>query len=338
MISLIKQENLVHLNGASTLDGIPELPGVYAFRDDQGTTIYVGKAKSLRRRVSSYLRQLNPYLEDRIRRMVHQARQLHIFETESELLALLLEDQLIKEHCPEFNIRLKDAFRHRYLAFTDEDYPTLRIVDGPAAHHPELFGPYQDRYAAEAVHELVCKWFALRTCSAPMPARTCAYYDMRLCPGPCQALVSRGQYAEHVRSAAAFLMGDESSLLHRMLDSLEQHSRQLRFEQAAEIKRTMEFCHRLVQRQRFFRCFTDGQLVLHERREGEATYRFHQGWLVDYRPEIVPWQNLPVAEVGERFPRDTEQGTDERYLVDRANIVYSWINRHQCEHVFLPGS
>ena len=338
MLNLIKREQLVFLDVATSPGVVPEVPGVYTFCDRQGTALYVGKARNLRRRVSGYLRTSNPYLEDRIRRMVHQARQLHLFETESELLALLLEDQLIKEYRPEFNIRLKDAFRHRYLAFTDGDYPALEIVDGPAAAGPRLFGPYQDRYTAEAVHELACKWFALRPCPDPLPARTCAYYDMHLCPGPCQSLISTTEYGQQVQSAAAFLAGDESTLLDHMLDSLQQHSRQLRFEQAAEIKRTMEFCHRLVQRQRFFRSFTAGQLLLHERGEGEATYRFHQGWLVDYHPEVVPWQELPPVDVGERPRRETDHAADERFLVDRSNIVYSWINRHQCEHVFLPVS
>jgi excinuclease ABC subunit C len=336
MMNLIKQEQLVLLDYVTSPGVVPETPGVYTFCDRRGTAIYVGKAKNLRRRVSGYLRQTNPYLEDRIRRMIHQARQLHIFETESELLALLLEDQLIKEHRPEFNIRQKDVFRHRYLAFSSGPYPALEIVEASSGRDPFSFGPYRDRYVAEAVREMVCKWFGLRSCPSPMPVRTCSYYDMQLCPGPCQALISPGDYSQLVKSAEAFLAGDETTLLKRMMESLRDHSRQLRFEKAAEIVRTMEFCHRLIKRQRFFRSFAAGQLVLYERGEREGTYRFSNGWLVDYLPEVVPRNDIPVIDVGESPEGYGKHGSDERFLVDRSNIIYSWINAHKSEYIFLP--
>jgi excinuclease ABC subunit C len=329
MMNLIKQESLVSLDDAASTGSIPETPGVYAFQDGEGSAIYVGKAKNLKRRVSGYLRRINRYLEDRTRRMVHQARQLHIFETETELLALLLEDQLIKEYRPEFNIRQKDIFKHRYLALSSREYPTLTPVEEPEATNTLLFGPYRDKYVTEEIRDIVWKWFGIRPCPDPMPGQTCSYYDMKICRGPCQSLVSPEDYSRGVRLATAFLSGDETTLVARMAGSLEDHSRGLRFEQAAEIVRTMEFCHRLAKRQRFFRSFLAGQLVLYERGEREGTYLFSKGWLVEYLARIIPSDDVHIVAAGE------EDG-DERLICDRSNIVYNWINRHGSEHYFMP--
>jgi excinuclease ABC subunit C len=291
----------------------------------------VGKAKNLKRRVSGYLRRVNRYLEDRTRRMIHQARQLQIFETETELLALLLEDQLIKEYRPEFNIRQKDIFKHRYLALSSGEYPSLAAVEDPEATNTLLFGPYRDKYAAENVRDIVCKWFGIRPCPDPMPGQTCSYYDMKICRGPCQSLVSLEDYSQGVRLAAAFLAGDETTLVTRMTASLEDHSRGLRFEQAAEIVRTMEFCHRLAKRQRFFRSFTVGKLVLYENGEKEGTYLFSRGWLVEYLAGIIPKDSVNITDGG-------DGDDDERLICDRSNIVYNWINRHRSEHYFMPAA
>ncbi|MFC1620247.1 GIY-YIG nuclease family protein [Candidatus Neomarinimicrobiota bacterium] len=329
MMNLIKHENLVDLDDAASMGSIPETPGVYTFRDGEGGAIYVGKAKNLKRRVSGYLRRVNRYLEDRTRRMIHQARQLHIFETETELLALLLEDQLIKEYRPEFNIRQKDIFKHRYLAFSSVDYPALEMLDEPRARDRPLFGPYRDKYAAGGISDIVCKWFGIRPCPDPMPGQTCSYYDMQICGGPCQSLISPEDYSRSVRLATAFLSGDETILVDRMAASLEDHSRGLRYEQAAEIVRTMEYCHRLAKRQRFFRSFAAGRLVLYEQGDRDGTYLFSKGWLVEYLARIIPSDDVHIVAGGE------EDG-DERLICDRSNIVYNWINRHQSEHYFLP--
>jgi excinuclease UvrABC nuclease subunit len=336
MMDMIKQENLVDLDDAASMGSIPETPGVYTFRDREGGAIYVGKAKNLRRRVSGYLRRLNPYLEDRIRRMVHQARQLQLFETETELLALLLEDQLIKEQRPEFNIRQKDIFKHRYLAFSSGDYPTLEIVDEPGISTLRLFGPYRDKYMAEGIREIVWKWFGIRPCPDPMPRQTCSYHDLKICPGPCKSFVTPKDYSGSVQLTADFLRGDETTLVSRMSASLEDHSQGLRYEQAAEIVRTMEFCHRLAKRQRFFRSFAAGRLVLYEQGDRPGTYLFSKGWLVEYHNQVVPRDWIDVVEGGAGNNDLEEHAGDERMICDRSNIVYSWIKRHHSAHYFLP--
>lgn len=336
MVALIKQECMVRLDDATAVKNVTEEPGVYAFHNEQGAPLYIGKAKNLRRRVSGYLRRLNPYLEDRTRRMIHQARQLQLFATETELLALLLEDQLIKEYKPEFNIRQKDIFKHRYLTFCTGDYPALEMVEEAGGSGRLVYGPYRDKYVAEDIRDIVSKWFGIRPCPDPMPGQTCSYYDIKICPGPCRSHITVEDYAHNIEEAAAFLAGDETALADRMAASMADHSRQMQFEKATEIVRTIEFCHRLAKRQRFFRSFSAERLLLYERGKWEGTYLFSKGCVVEHHNEIIPRENFNIIAKGRETTSSADSYGDERMICDRSNIIYSWINRHGSEHYFMP--
>lgn len=223
---------------ADAIRALPDRPGIYIFRDVSKKPLYVGKAKSLRKRGGSYLR--DPF-DQRIARMLSEATRLDYLIADSEAEALVLENNWIKQKKPRFNIRLRDDKTYPYLKLTmRQKYPrivfTRRIINDGA----EYFGPYLPAGLARKAIKLVQKLFQVRVCHIPIDgklARPCLYHDMHRCLGPCvDGLTDRDEYAHAVEQARWFLLGRNDDLLRQLRQQMSTASEDLDFEEAARVR------------------------------------------------------------------------------------------------------
>lgn len=221
---------------AALLATLPTLPGVYRMLDEQGAILYVGKAKSLKNRVSSYFQK--NITHPKTRALVARIRDIELTITTSETEALLLEQNLIKTLKPPFNILLRDDKSYPYIVVaTDQPYPRISWQRGKRAHeHGRVFGPYPN---SQAVHDsllLLQKLFQVRQCEDSTfrnRDRPCLQYQIKKCRGPCVGLVSQEDYARDVQNTVHFLEGKSSELQQRLVAQMEQASAVLAFEAAA---------------------------------------------------------------------------------------------------------
>ncbi|APR84516.1 Excinuclease ABC subunit C [Minicystis rosea] len=219
------------------LDSLPKASGCYLFKDGEGTVVYVGKAKSLRSRVKSYFQDSGSdsrYFIPILRRIV---RDLETVVTATEKEAAVLENDLIKQHKPRFNVKLRDDKDFLCLRLdTQKEWPRLETVRRPSPDGAKYFGPYHSATAARRTLHLVNKHFQLRTCSDAELAsrrRPCLQYQIKRCPAPCVMDVDKDWYAEQTRSVALFLEGRHDELTGELTTRMKEASRTMEFELAA---------------------------------------------------------------------------------------------------------
>ena len=307
---------------------VPERPGVYLFFGGDRRVSYVGKSVNLKKRMLSYFHRNWPAVDIRIGEMVSGARDFRYHETETELLALLMEDELIKEYLPRYNTRQKEFAEYRYLMLTGEDYPACRETSCPEEGEGQrIFGPFRDRYLLDDVVWVIHNVLNLRACGESPPVKKCVNFELGRCPGPCRHEISPSEYTGIVDRVVDFLNGEEMYVLDEMESAMESAASEHRFETAAELRDKMAFCRRLCTRQRFIQKFKTQVLTLTERGSKEWTYVFVRGRLAAHGHALAD------AEVDRNA---YEQESDARFLLDRANIVYSWINKHSesCDYAF----
>jgi len=227
------------------LASLPRNPGCYRFRDREGTIIYIGKAKNLKNRVSSYFRKQDH--DPKTAAMVAQVYSFDYIVTGTETEAYLLENNLIKTHQPRYNIDLRDSKRYAYILLTDEEFPRLAI-SRKAAGPGEFFGPFVSASERDRVFSAVKKVFRLRTCRR-LTKRSCLRYHMGTCSAPCRGKVDRDQYHQQVREAAAVLNGKSAELLAVLREEMQTWSGQQEFEKALGIRDRITAIEHLVTRQ-----------------------------------------------------------------------------------------
>ena len=232
---------------------IPTQPGAYLFRDRHGRVIYVGKAKSLRSRVSSYF---GAGLHPRTQTMVDNARTVEWILTESEVAALMLEYSLIKEHRPRFNVKLVDDKSYPFLAITrSHEWPRAMVLRGKKRKGNEYFGPYAHTYAIRKTLDQLLRTFPVRTCSNAMlerqkaQGRPCLLFHIEKCSGPCIGEVSPEDYQHMVDGLAAFLSGDTEGVIADLDDSMWNASERQEFELAARYRDRIEDVRKATLRQ-----------------------------------------------------------------------------------------
>lgn len=219
------------------LESLPKASGCYLFKDKAGAVVYVGKAKSLRSRVKSYFQESGSdsrYFIPILRRIV---RDLETVVTSSEKEAAVLENDLIKQHQPRFNVKLRDDKDFLCLRLDPQKpWPRLETVRRPSEDGARYFGPYHSATSARRTLHLVNKHFQLRTCSdADMASRRrpCLQYQIKRCPAPCVMNVDEAWYGEQVRSVALFLEGRHDELTGELTERMKDASRSMEFERAA---------------------------------------------------------------------------------------------------------
>lgn len=219
------------------LDALPASPGVYVFKAHDTSVLYVGKAANLRTRVRSYFQSGNSDSRFFIERLDHELGDIETFITASEKEAALLENSLIKQHQPRYNVKLRDDKDYLSLRLSlDADWPRLEVVRRPRKDGARYFGPYHSATAARSTLRVVNRHFQLRTCTdADMRARTrpCLQHQIKRCPAPCVDLADKTLYAEQARNVALFLDGRHDQLLDHLQHRMTEAAQATQYELAA---------------------------------------------------------------------------------------------------------
>ena len=234
---------------------IPDEPGSYQFKDAHGRVIYVGKASSLRHRLSSYFQRADR-LHPRTRQMVETAESVEWTIVRNEVEALMLEYSLIKQHRPRFNVRLRDDKSYPFLALTtDEEWPRAMVTRSARRKGVRYFGPYAHAYAIRETLDLLLRSFPVRTCSPgkfrqhERLGRPCLLFHIEKCAGPCVGEVSADDYESMVSELCGFLGGDTDEVVARLTGEMSDAAKALEFEKAARLRDRLESVERAIERQ-----------------------------------------------------------------------------------------
>lgn len=240
---------------AEELKKLPDQPGVYIMHDKRDAIIYIGKALSLRKRVHQYFQ---PSHNEGIKKaqMVKQIVRFEYIITDSELEALVLECNLIKEHCPKYNTMLRDDKTYPYIRVTlGEDFPRVLFSRQQKKDKSRYFGPYTSAGAVKDTIELINKLYHLRTCSRSLPKdigkeRPCLNYHIHQCMGPCQGYIDRESYRKRVDAAVEFLNGNYGPVIRSLEEKMQEASEQLEFEKAIEYRELLGSVKQIAQKQK----------------------------------------------------------------------------------------
>lgn len=236
------------------LKKLPAKPGVYIMHDKNDAIIYVGKAISLKNRVRQYF-QSSRNLSPKIQKMVSRVARFEYIVVDSEMEALVLECNLIKEHRPKYNTMLKDDKHYPYIRVTvNEPFPRVTFARTRGKDKAKYFGPYTSVQAVKDTLDLLKKTYQIRNCNLSLPkeksSRPCLYYHMGQCKAPCQGKVSGEEYGKAIEQVLAFLSGNFSLITKRLEQLMKEASEQLEFERAAEYRDLLNSVHRMAERQK----------------------------------------------------------------------------------------
>ena len=237
------------------LKKLPSQPGVYLMHDEKDAVIYVGKAISLKNRVRQYF-QSSRNKGAKIERMVTHISRFEYIVTDSELEALVLECNLIKEHRPKYNTMLKDDKGYPFIKVTvDEEYPRVMLAWRMKKDKAKYYGPYTSVTAVKDAVELIRKLYHIRSCSRKLPGdigkeRPCLYYHIHQCEAPCQGYISKEDYRASIRKAISFLNGNSKEIIRELEEKMMLASEELRFEDAMQYRDLIESVKRIGERQK----------------------------------------------------------------------------------------
>lgn len=228
------------------LSVLPETPGCYQYFDERGTIIYVGKAKNLKRRVSSYFNKEHDSNKTRV--LVKQIRDIKYIVVDTEEDALLLENNLIKQYRPRYNVLLKDDKTYASIIVKNEYFPRVFQTRNIVRDGSQYYGPYPSLYTAKVMLQMIKELYPLRTCNLPLTPesiaqgryKVCLEYHIKRCKGPCEGLQSKEEYQQNISEIKEILRGNISQISKHLFEQMQTLAAELRFEEAQKIKEKYE--------------------------------------------------------------------------------------------------
>ncbi|MBS3124004.1 excinuclease ABC subunit UvrC [Candidatus Woesearchaeota archaeon] len=241
------------------LSNLPEDPGVYLFKDDKNDIIYVGKAINLRKRISSYFKKQD---SPKTVLLVKHIANVECIIVTNELEALLLENKLIKQHYPKYNINLKDSKTYAYIVISDEKYPRI-FSSRKALNKGHIFGPFVDARARIELIQLIIQLFKIRVCRT-LPKKACLNYHIGICTAPCIKEVNSEQYRLQVDQALEFLAGNTHSILKKLKNEMTEAADRKQYEKALAFKKQIEAIDILKKKQSvdLVKCFDQDVIAM----------------------------------------------------------------------------
>ena len=330
----------------------PRKPGVYIMRDDKDVILYVGKAINLHNRVRSYFRE-NIGRGPAIDQMVSLIARFEYIVTDSELEALVLENNLIKENSPKYNTLLKDDKTYPYIKVTvGEDYPRILFSRTMKKDKSRYFGPYTSAAAVKDTIELLNKLYQLRTCNRVLPRdigieRPCLNYHIKQCLAPCQGYVSKEEYRQQVAGALEFLNGNYSPILKDLEEKMKKAAEAMEFEDAARYRDLLSSVRQVSQKQKItegvgedkdilalYQDETEAVVQVFFVRDGKLIGREH------YYMTHVPENNKPA--ILQDFVKQFYAGTPFiprelmlQYEIEDAELIEKWLSERKGSRVYL---
>jgi len=322
------------------LCSVPEEPGCYLMKDQDGRVIYVGKAVNLRHRVRSYF-HASAQKHPRTSQLVANIRDIEWIIVGSELEALILEMNLIKEYQPFFNVQLKDDKRYPYIKIHwADDFPKVTVTRKVEKDGSRYYGPYINVWAVNQTLDLLRKIFPYLTCSRTITGedqRACLYYDIHLCTAPCIGRISREDYREMIRELGAFLNGRTEKVVSRLEDEMKIASSAMDYEAAAQFRDQLDAIQRIVAEQRIISTkFTDSDVIALADLDNNACIQvfFIRGGKLTGR-EYFLVENIDqtadkdlLSEVIKQFYDQAPEVPPEILLpreIEEARIIHQWL-------------
>jgi excinuclease ABC subunit C len=305
----------------TALERLPDQPGVYRMFGSDGTLLYVGKAKNLKNRVKSYFQ--NPAgLAPKVAVLMQQVARFDYILTDTEIEALILEYNLIKQHRPKYNILLRDDKKFPWIGLSAEPYPRLFITRDPTGRG-KFFGPYVHSSSMYKTLQVIRKHFPLRQRRKPLfKTRPCMNYSIGTCSGPCQGLVTTEEYAEVVKQVELFLKGKADDLIERLASEMQRASEALNFELAVKLRDRYLAVQEVVAQQKIYYPDTKVSqdivaMASNARRCAIVVLNIRRGKLIGSRPhDIVLTHQSSPEEAYHAFLTQYYQDEDKEDLPD----------------------
>jgi len=332
------------------LQALPDSPGVYIMRDAAGQVIYVGKAVRLRERVRSYFTPSASHTP-KTRDLVQHIADLETIVTASELEALLLENTLIKQHRPRYNVRLKDDKTYPYIKVTvQEEWPRVLITRQLQDDGARYYGPYSSARSARQTVELLDRLFPYRSCDQAIDGqarRPCLYYHLGRCLGPCIGTADHQAYQAAIENVCLFLEGKQERLIAGLQAQMEAAAQALEFERAAHLRDQLRAVENVIQRQRVIsQALSDHDVIAFVRDDGEACVQvfFIRGG------KLLGRENFILTGTRGEDDREIMTSFVEQYYtqathvpreillqseVDEAAIIVDWLEKKRGARVVL---
>lgn len=337
------------------LKKLPSKPGVYLMHDERDAIIYVGKAISLKNRVRQYF-QFSRNKGVKIEQMVTHIARFEYIITDSELEALVLECNLIKEHRPKYNTMLMDDKAYPFIKVTvQEDFPRVLFARQMYKDKAKYYGPYTSAAAVKDTIDLIHKLYGIRTCNRQLPKmqgkeRPCLNYHIHQCPAPCQGYISKEEYGESVKKALHFLNGNYAPILKELEEKMQQAAEEMEFEKAIEYRELLGSVKKIAQKQKITNSDMEDKDVIAMAKDREdavvQVFFIRDGRLIgrdhfclhiaadDKKEEILAAFVKQFYAGTPYIPREIMM----QYEIGEAEVIESWLSERKGQkvHICVP--
>jgi len=326
------------------LKNLPTSPGVYLYRNKDRRIIYIGKAKNLRNRVRTYFSSPGSH-DPKTKRLVKAIVDFELVVTDSEVEALILEANLIKEHHPRYNINLKDDKHFPYIKVSiNEPFPRITIVRRIAKDGARYFGPFTNSKGMRKTVKFLCRLFRIRTCNLTIPhpsgkkQKVCLDYQIGRCLGPCEEFQSEKDYRKSIDAVLMFLSGRSMTLIEKLKKSMVQQSKRMKFEEAAHTRDQIEALQSIFDRQKVDAGKVVNRDIISYAREGRdtvvVTFQVREGILIgrqhfQLRSELEDIETEIISAFIRQYYNRLPNYPQELYLpvlLPDESLIKKWLN------------